>query len=38
MKTRLIGNDAADFAETVRGFLDYFYKDEMVISDLPEPE
>jgi hypothetical protein len=28
MKTRLIGNDAADFAETVRGFLDYFYKDE----------
>jgi hypothetical protein len=30
MKTRLIGNNAADFAETVRGFLDYFYKDEMV--------
>jgi tetraacyldisaccharide-1-P 4'-kinase len=28
MKTRLIGNDAADFAETISGFLDYFYKDD----------
>lgn len=38
MKTRLIGNNAADFAVTVRGFLDYFYKDEMVESDLPQTE
>ena len=38
MKTRLVGKNSADFGETVRGFLDYFYKDEMVESDLPQPE
>lgn len=38
IRTKLIGNNAADFAVTVRGFLDYFYKDEMVESDLPQPE
>lgn len=28
IKTKLIGNNVTDFTETVKGFLDYFYKDE----------
>ena len=28
MKTKLIGSNTTDFSTTVKGFLDYFYKDE----------
>lgn len=36
IKTKLIGENAADFAQTVKGFLDYFYQDENEESDISE--
>lgn len=34
IKTKLIGNNQQDFSSTIKGFLDYFYKDESIESNI----
>ena len=34
IKTKLIGDNQQDFSSTIKGFLDYFYKDDNIESDI----
>lgn len=36
VKTKLIGNNTTYFSNTIKGFLDYFYKDENTLQDVIE--